>query len=323
MNEAKIKWGVLGYARIAKLSVIPAILKASNSEFYAIASRDEEKLKECQQQFGCPKAYKNYDELLDDPEIQAVYIPLPNAMHKEWTVKAARKGKHILCEKPIGLNTEEAMEMIKACKENNVKLMEAFMYRYTDRTKKVRELLDSGVIGEVKYINACFRFFLNRPNTIKMKPELGGGALYDVGCYPINFAGMVMHSAPISMSAEYVMQDGVDVLASAILKYENGTICNINCGFNAFTRIYAEVVGTKGVLEIPDTFLDNGGTITVITEDGKKEVEVKECDRYLLEVEDFADAIINDRPPFFSLEETVRNMKILEQLIKLRDKEKI
>jgi predicted dehydrogenase len=316
--EKRIKWGVLGYAKIAREQVIPAIVRASNSEFYAIASRDAEKAKQCQEKFGCSKVYKSYDELLDDPEIQAIYIPLPNSLHKEWTIKAAQKGKHILCEKPIALNTEEALEMIKVCEQNNVKLMEAFMYRYTDRTRKVKELLDSGIIGDVKYINSSFRFLLSRENDVRMAPELGGGSLYDVGCYPINFVGMVTGSSPVSMSGECVLQNGVDVLFSAVLKYENGIIAVINSGFNAFTRVFSEIVGTKGVMEIPDTFFGNAGTITITTAEGRKEIEVQESDRYQLEVEDFADAVLNNRQPLFSLEETVRNMKIIDQLLDRR-----
>lgn len=313
----RIKWGVLGYARIAVNEVIPAIVKAQNSEFYAIASRSEEKLRECKEKFNCSKLYKSYDELLEDPEVDAVYIPLPNGMHKEWTLKAAQKGKHVLCEKPIALNVDECMEMIEECRRNNVKLMEAFMYRFTDRTKKVRELLDSGILGDIRHINSTFGFFLSREKDVRLDSELGGGALYDVGCYPINFIGMVMGSAPVSMTAEYVLRNGIDVAFSAVLKYENGVLCNLNCWFNAFLRRYSEIIGTKGVMEIPETFFDDAGYITVTTEEGKKEIEVEKSERYVLEVEDFADAILKDRQPLFSLEETLRNMKIIDQLLRM------
>lgn len=314
----KINWGVLGYARIARLSGIPAIKMAPNSEFYAIASRDEEKLKECKEEFGVTKTYTSYDELLDDPEIDAVYIPLPNSLHKEWTIKAANKGKHVLCEKPVALNTQETIEMVKACEKNNVNFMEGFMYRFTDRTKKVQELLESGVIGDIKYINSTFRFFLDREGTIKMKPELGGGSIYDVGCYPLNFVGMVVGKEPESVSAEYIYQDGVDVMFTGVLKYDNGIIATINSGFNAFGRMYSEIVGTKGAIEVPDTFLDNAGYITVVTKEGKKEIPVEKCERYALEVEEFADAILNNRKPMLDTEESIRNMKIMDRLLKLR-----
>jgi predicted dehydrogenase len=315
MMMSKIKWGVLGCARIAQDLVIPAIIKASNSEFHAIASRDAAKLKQCREKFRCPKAYLGYEELLNDPGVQAVYIPLPNGLHQEWTIRAARNGKHVLCEKPIALNTGETLAMIKECSENRVKLMEAFMYRYTDRTRKVMEILKSGVLGDLRYINSQFRFFLDRENDIRWEPAQGGGSLYDVGCYPINFIGMITGRAPVSIKAEYILQNGVDTIFSAVFKYENGIIANVNCGFNAFLRIYSEIIGTKGVLEVPDTFYGNAGTITLITAGGKKEIQVNESDRYRLEIEDFAAAILEDRSPMFSLEETVRNMRIIDQCL--------
>mgnify|MGYP005833847763 CR=1 FL=1 len=315
--EKKIKWGVLGYARIARQSVIPAIVKANNSEFYAIGSRHEEKLKECQENFGCPKAYSGYDELLDDPEVDAVYIPLPNSLHKEWTIKAARKGKHVLCEKPIALNTEECLEMIRECKQNNVKLMEAFMYRYTHRTKSVKELLDSKVIGDVKHISSSFRFLLTRENDVRMLPELGGGALFDVGCYPISFLSLVTGGKePLSMSAQYELQNGVDVSFSALMKYEGGITASISCGFNSFLRANSEIIGTKGAIEIPDTFFPNAGVITLITADGRTYINVREVERYVPEVEDFAEAIIHDREPGYKLDETLMNIGIIERLLK-------
>lgn len=314
----KIKWGVLGYARIARLSGIPAIKMAPNSEFYAIASRDEEKLRQCKEDFGVVKTYTSYDDLLDDPDIDAVYIPLPNSLHKEWTIKAANKGKHVLCEKPVALNTQETVEMVEACEKNNVNFMEGFMYRFTDRTKKVQKVLKSGIIGEVKYINSTFRFFLDREGTIKMKPELGGGSIYDVGCYPLNFVGMVTGKEPKSVSAEYIYQDGVDIMFTGVLKYDDGVIATINSGFNSFSRMYSEIVGTKGAIEIPDTFLDNAGVITVVTNEGTKEIPVEKCERYALEVEEFADAILNNRKPMLTAKESIRNMRIMDRLLELR-----
>lgn len=313
----KIKWGVLGFARIARTSVIPAIKRTDNSEFYAIASRDPAKLRECQSQFNCPKLYDSYQSLLDDPEVQAVYIPLPNALHKEWAIKAMNRGKHVLCEKPLALTEAEVKEMLKVAAQNQVLLMEAFMYRYTDRTKKVREILASGEIGAVKYINSTFRFFLDRANTIKIQPELGGGSLYDVGCYPVNFVGMVTDSLPESYSAEFTLENGVDVIFSAAFRYPGGIIATINSGFNAFQEMRSEVIGTKGRLEAPDTFLGDAGVIKVVTDAGTRQVPVAESDRYSLEVADFASAVLNGGKPLLSLDESLRNSRVIERLLEL------
>jgi predicted dehydrogenase len=331
-SNKKIRWGVLGYARIARESVIPAILRSSNSVFHAIASRETAKLDECRKKFNPPKAHASYEELLRDPEVDAVYVPLPNALHCEWTIKAAEQGKHVLCEKPMALNAAECREMMAACAKHGVTLMEAFMYRYTDCTRKVVEVLRSGELGEIKYIYSAFRFPLTNPGSIKYKPELGGGSLYDVGCYPLNFTGMVVDEIariqtvatgkpvtfapmPESISVQCVKEGGVDVLFSALMKYPSGLIASINSGFNAQKQIESQIIGTKGVLSVPNTFLGETGSLKLTTDGSvEKKIPIENSDRYLLEVEDFADAVLNKRPPLFSLSETLRNMELMDRL---------
>jgi predicted dehydrogenase len=324
-EERKIRWGVLGYARIAREGVIPAICRSSNSVFHAIASRDQTKLAECRTLFSPPNAYLGYDELLGDPEVDAVYIPLPNSLHQEWTIRAADRGKHVLCEKPLALDAAGCREMIAACAANKVLLMEAFMYRYTDRTAKTLEVVRSGELGEIKFISSTFRFLLDNPASIKFKPELGGGALYDVGCYPVNFTGLVLdqiaHSQSSALPQSVCVQSvtgggGVDLIFSALLKYSSGVVASLNCGFNAQKRVYSEIVGTGGALQIPDTFFDNPGALTLVQGEQQREIPVAATDRYRLEVEDFADAILRRRPPRLSLAETERNMEVLVRLLK-------
>jgi predicted dehydrogenase len=320
----KIRWGVLGWARIARDNVIPAILRANNSEFHALASREPSKMAECRARFNMAKTYSSYDELLRDEEVDAVYIPLPNSMHREWTIQAAERRKHVLCEKPIALNAAECREMRAACEASGVKLMEAFMYRYTDRTRKVLEVLRSGALGEIKFVSSTFRFLLSNPASIKLKAELGGGSLYDVGCYPVNFIGMIADeiglgengeaARPPSVSTECERADGVDVIFSALMKYSSGLIASVNCGFNAQKRVFSEIIGTKGALEIPDTFFDNAGALTLVNGEERRPITVEASDRYRLEVEDFAESILRNRPPGFSLVETQRNMEVLDLL---------
>ncbi|HEX3720058.1 MAG TPA: Gfo/Idh/MocA family oxidoreductase [Verrucomicrobiae bacterium] len=322
-EERKIRWGVLGYARIARECVIPAICASANSLFHAIASRDDAKLADCRARFPTPKTYRGYGELIRDPEIDAVYIPLPNSLHQEWTIRAADRGKHVLCEKPLALNVAQCREMIEVCAANKVLLMEAFMYRYTDRIAKALEVLRSGALGEIKFITSTFRFLLANPESIKLKPELGGGALYDVGCYPINFTGMVLdeitHSQaaalPESISVQSVSQHGVDMIFSALLKYPSGILASLNCGFNAQKRVYSEIVGADAALRIPDTFFGNAGALTLVKGEDRRDIPVAETDRYRSEVEDFAGAILHRRAPRLSLAETVRNMEVLERLL--------
>jgi len=317
--DRKIRWGVLGYARIASNSVIPAIQRSSNSEFCALGSRDTTKLAECKAKFNISRLYQSYDELVRDPELDAIYIPLPNSMHHEWTIKAANHGKHVLCEKPIALNAAETREMMTACASNRVTLMEAFMYRYTDRTRKVLETVKNGALGEIKFISSTFRFLLANADSIKYQQGLGGGSLYDVGCYPVNFTGMVLDAIgqsamPEKISVQAVMENGVDVLFSGVVKYPSGIVATLNSGFKSHRRVFAEIVGTKGVLEISDTFWDDAGALILNTDSGRREIPVAQSDRYKSEVEDFADAILKNRPPQFSMTETLRNMEVIDRL---------
>jgi len=324
-QNRRIRWGVLGWARIARENVIPAVQRSKNSEFYAIASRDTAKLAECRARFPAVRTYPSYDELLRDGEVDAVYIPLPNSMHLEWTIKSAAQGKHVLCEKPIALNAVECRELTAACAANGVTLMEAFMYRYTDRTRKVLEVVRSGALGEIKFVSSTFRFLLANPASIKLKQELGGGSLYDVGCYPVNFVGMIADEIagggpgkgmiPQSVSVQLERTNDIDVIFSALIKYPSGMIASLNCGFNAQKRVHSEIVGTRGALEIPDTFFDNAGTLTLVTGEERREIPVEASDRYRLEVEDFADAILEGREPMFKMSETQRNMEVLDRLL--------
>ena len=320
----KIRWGVLGYARIARESVIPALLRASNSEFHALASRTEAKLTEARARYVIPRSYVGYENLLRDPEVEAVYIPLPNSEHCEWTIRATERGKHVLCEKPLGLNATEVRNMIAAAAANKVTLMEAVMYRYTNRVEKVREVLRSGALGEIRFINATFRYLLDRPDSIKLQSHLGGGALYDVGCYPVNFIGLVADeiagrpnsgiTQPDSVSAECVRIGGIDVIFSGLLKYSSGLIAAAHCGFNAQKRIFAEIIGSAGMLEIPETYFDTAGAISTTIGEERREILVARSDRYRQEIEDFADAILQQRAPIFGLAESLRNAEVMDRL---------
>ena len=305
-----VNWGVLGYARIAKNSVIPAIARADNARLYGVASRNQADLPtgEWEQSYG------DYAALLADPAIQAVYIPLPNSLHKEWVLRALEAGKHVLCEKPIGLTAAEAQEMQQAAVQHNRLLMEAFMYQYTDRVRVIKQVLESGALGELRHINVSFRFLLDRPNTIKMQPALGGGALYDVGCYPVNFIGMVTGRLPVRCKALCETDQGVDTNLSALLQYEDGLIANIHCGFNAYGRNYAEIIGTKGMLIVDKPFLDDAGALHLHTAEGVRELPVSESDRYQAEIRHFSSAVLNQPSRLIPLDETVRNMQVLDMI---------
>ena len=199
------------------------------------------------------------------------------------------------------------------------------MYRYTARTRAVLAVIRSGVLGEIKQVDATFRFLLANPASIKRRPELGGGALYDVGCYPVNFIGMVADAMaggasgagglPEAVAVECVRAGGIDVNFSAVLKYPSGLLATAHCGFNAHQRVRAEIAGTLGVLEIPDTFLDPAGALTLTVGEERREIPVAASDRYRHEVEDFAEAILQERAPQFTLIETLRNAEVMDRLM--------
>jgi predicted dehydrogenase len=309
-----IRWGVLGCARIARLHVIPAILRASNATLQAVASRDAARLDEFGGLFGRFRPHLSYEALIADPDVDAVYIPLPNALHGEWAVRALNAGKHVLCEKPLALTAAEAETMVAAARANGVWLMEGFMYRYTDRLRQVVRVIDSGALGTLRSIDASYRFLLDRNGTIKEKAELGGGALYDVGCYPLDLIGLLTGAEPVSCAVESVSRNGVDVNLSALLRYPDGVIATLHCGFDAFPHVRADIIGTEGRLEVDATYLDDAGELVLHTRSGREVIPVAASDRYRAEIEDLSSAIADKRPPLISLDDSLRTARTLDRL---------
>ncbi len=313
--SAQIRWGILGFARIARLQAIPAILASGNGRVHAIASRDEAKLDEARKLLPDVVGHKSYDDLIRDPAVQAVYVPLPNSLHHQWVIAALNAGKHVLCEKPLALDAAQAREMAAAARINGRLLMEGFMYRYTDRTKQLRTVLDSGELGEIHHVNASFRFLLDRTGTIKTQPSLGGGALYDVGVYPLNLLGIVTGSQrPVACHTEAEFADGVDVNTSVLLRYASGLLATLHCGFNAFGQMGAEIVGTKGRLIIPDAFVGEAGTLALVTAGGTQSLPVAATERYTEQFKDFAAAVLEMRAPLLDLDESIRNLEVLDMI---------
>ncbi|MGI2328340.1 Gfo/Idh/MocA family protein [Planococcus sp. YIM B11945] len=311
------KWGIVSTAGIARAEMIPAILRAENAELAAIASRGM-KVYETALEFDIEQAYESYEELLDDPDIDVVYLPLPNHLHKEWVFKAARKGKHVLCEKPVSLTAEEAVEMVRICQENNVKFMEAFMYQFHPQHQRVREIIASGEIGDVMLFKSSHSFFFSdREGNIRMAKEMGGGSIYDVGCYSIHALRTIMQSEPVEVYAyaELDPETQVDLSAYSFLKLENGTKAILDCSFDMVDRNEYEVIGTKGSIKVPFAFRpDNNGGIGLImvqTDHFKREEKIY-GDIYRMEVEHFSKAVLEDREPVYSGASSIQNMRVID-----------
>ncbi|MGI2329226.1 Gfo/Idh/MocA family protein [Planococcus sp. YIM B11945] len=313
----KIRWGIISTANIALTQVIPAILRADNAELSAIASRGA-KVHAVAERFGIPKAYESYDALLNDPDIDAVYIPLPNHLHKQWVFEAAKHGKHVLCEKPAALTAEEAEEMVEMCQMQNLKFMEAFMYQLHPQHARVKEIITSGEIGEVKLIKSSHSFLLaNRESDIRMDLAMGGGSLYDVGCYSIHIARYLTEAEPVRVQAigQLDPKTGVDMSAFGHLTFENGVQAVFDCSFDTAHRQEYEVVGTLGTIRVPFAFRpdtnDDAGVIMIRTNDQLREEHVEE-DSYRLEIEQFSESILTGGEPPISGQSTVLNMRVIE-----------
>ena len=325
----KVNWGILGCAAIAKNRTIPGLLQADNAHIYAVASRGTEKANAFAELFPVDKVYDNYDALLEDENVDAVYIPLPNSMHCEWVEKAAKAGKHILCEKPLALNAEEAQKMFKICEEAGVILMEAFAFRHAPLVQKVKEVIDSGVIGKVKYMESHLTDVLKDMGNIRMDQSLGGGSFYDMACYNFSTISYLMDGKEptgVKAFAEMDPEYGVDVSNTTLLQYEDGTQAAGYSSLNSYSRGYYAVVGEKGRIEVPSNFNSRHIQKFTVTTEGvvdnveildekKTEYTVMCPDNYMLEIEQFGRCILEGEKPYVSKEETLLNARILDRAL--------
>ncbi|MGQ9598910.1 MAG: Gfo/Idh/MocA family protein [Anaerolineae bacterium] len=318
MTERKLRWGVLSTANIGRAAVIPALQRSRNGVVLAVASRDKEKARVFAEQQRIPRAYGSYEALLADEEIDAVYIPLPNSLHREWTIKAAEAGKHILCEKPLALTAAECAEMDTAARQNGVRLMEAFMYRFHPQTEKVLELVQAGAIGEPRLIYAVFTFRLTNRANIRLRPELGGGSLMDVGCYCINISRTIAQAEPIEVQAYANWgETGVDEEMAGTLRFANGLLAQFSCGLTLERREIYQVAGPDGHLEVAQAFLPGLNDTAVVEHHGRqgsKAHPIAGVDEYQLMVEHFADCVLHDRPVRYPPGEAAANMRVIEAL---------
>lgn len=314
---AQVKWGILGDAGIARKALIPAMKRARNAELAAIATRSGN-ASEAAAEYGIDKGYESYEALLADKEIDAVYIPLPNGIHAEWVKKAAEAGKHVLCEKPAALNTDEAVKMIEACRRHGVTFMEAFMYRFHPQHARVKDVIAAGEIGEVKFMQSSFAFRLDDPNNIRFDCELGGGALYDVGCYCINATRYILGAEPTEAYARaHMSEGGVDLTTAGVLSFENGVQAAFDCSFETAPRESYEIVGTEGTIKVngpfrPDKNEDGKGHVIVQRSEGNRREESVEGDAYRAQVEHFSKCVIDESETLYPAEETLRNMKVID-----------
>ncbi len=331
-NDQTVKWGIIGCARIAATALIPAIKSSANGDVLAVASRGLEKAREYARRFAIPRAYGGYEELLDDPEIQAVYVPLPNSLHKEWTIKAAQKGKHVLCEKPIACCAADVQEMSAVCRDNGVLLMEAFAQRFHPQYQSAQELIREGSIGRILRITAAMSRSIYPADDIRMNPSLCGGALMDLGCYCINTARYLVGAEPASIFAtQEIGSSGVDERTTGTLYFPGGEILQFDTNLYMADMHFEQgctVYGEKRNIHIPQAFsqveilrFGRMAEAVLSTTDYRignyqtETVRIEAVHQWQLEVEFFADRVLTGTPVELPAENGVANMKVIDAVV--------
>ncbi len=317
-NGDVIRWGSLSTARIARNAVVPAAELVDNSRFTTVASRDLNKAKAFAEELNLETAYGSYEELIDDPGIDAIYNALPNSMHLEWTVKAAEAGKHVLCEKPIADDEAQAREMAAACERNGVLLVEAFMYRFNPRLARIRELLSEGRIGDPMFIFAGFAFNLRGSGNWRLGTNLAGGALADVGCYCVNVTRTLFGEPHgVYSRLEIDPELGVDMSGVAILDFSRNRRAVIDFSFETGGRQRVEVVGSTGSLVIPRCFLPVPGEpmpIEINTASGSSVEEMPFANSYAHQLESFSNTVLHDAPAVVTPEDSIANTRVIDAI---------
>lgn len=316
-SDNPVRWGVLGVAHIATEHMIPAFGEEAQSQLLAIASRRLDRARHAAQRFGIPRAYGSYEELLADPDVEAVYIPLPNHLHKPWSIAALRAGKHVLCEKPIALNAEEARQMQAAAVESGCLLVEAFMYRFGPIMQKALEVVCSGALGDLKTLHSSFSFIIrDRPEDVRLQREAGGGALYDIGCYCISVLRALAGREPLSAIARlsWSPKYHVDMAGAGLLDFGQELYGTFNATFSAPGTTFFRAVGTRGQIQAPYGFLgrERDAWLLQIIDGHIERIVMPPANPYALEVQEMNRAIRGNGPAQLSWEPLDANMRAID-----------
>ena len=317
-----LRFGVLGVAAITD-RLLPAFRACPAVELAAVASRDSGRAEQAAGQYGNCRAFGRYEDLLADPGIDAVYVPLPNHLHAEWTKKAADAGKHVLCEKPMAMTAAEAQDMADHCAAKNVRLMDGFMWPHHPRTKKLLDLIAENTIGPVQKVTSAFTFKMDAFDAaaIRLKPEAGGGGLYDVGCYCVFATRLFMGAEPASVVARARTFNGVDIDLTAILTFADGRRAHFDCGFAHPLRTHVEVVGTTGVIRVPNLWIpDADAAFEVVRQAGdfghtNETVTTPGAEQMACMLAEFAAAVTEGRDPRPGPGEAVKTARVIDAIL--------
>jgi xylose dehydrogenase (NAD/NADP) len=314
-DARRLRLGILGAGRIAQKAIAPAALKARNVALVAAASRELSRA----QSLGARRAYNSYDALLNDSDVDAVFITTHNGLHCELAIAAMQRGKHVLCEKPLAPSVKECEQIVARSNQSQLRVMEAFMYRYHPQIAALQEVAHSGRIGDVRRLNASFHFHLDRPDDVRLDPTIGGGALLDVGCYCVNASRLFLGEeiADVSASAKISGPNGVDMEGQAKMAFKSGASADISWGFIGPMRQELTLTGTKGVASLNWAFAYRGEPQTLEIRLGASTQVMRfdpPPDTYQLEIEDFAGGILEDRAPMLSAREGLLNARVMDKI---------
>jgi len=308
-----VRWGIVSTAHINRL-VIPGAKASDKVELAAVASRTQERADAYARKWEIPRAYGSYEALLADPEIEAVYISLPNTLHCEWSIKALEAGKHVLCEKPLSRYPGEVEAAFAAAQQAGLHLMEAFMYRHNPQTKRLTELVAGGAIGELRLVRSVFSYGLYDPENIRLRSEVEGGALMDVGCYNVSGSRLLAGEPERVWGEAWYGPTGTDWVFTGTMRFPGDVIATFDCGTAMVERDELEAIGTEGALFVDDPWHCNVPGIEVRRQDGVERIELEHQDSYRLELENLADAIRGQGEPLLDREDAVAQARALEAL---------
>jgi len=319
MSE-RMRWGVLSTANIGRRHVMPAIQESANGTLAAIASRNLDRARACARDYGIPRAFGSYEELIEDPHVDAVYNPLPVSMHAEWSIRCAEAGKPTLCEKPLATNADDAQQMVDAFARRRLPFAEALMYRYHPLTERVKQMVEAGAVGEIRAIQATFCARCPGEDNIRLHKETGGGALLDVGSYCVSVMRTLTGEEPerVGALADFGTRGEVDESLVGILSFPSGVLGSLTCALRAEFGCCYDIYGTEGRIFVEKGVVPNKDADAVIRRWAHGECEetvVPPANHYLLMVEDFADAVLRGRPPRFDPQDGVSNLRVIERLL--------
>jgi xylose dehydrogenase (NAD/NADP) len=316
MTTKPLRWGLLGTARINR-SIIPPLRSSLRNDVVGVASRSLERATAYGREWGIPRVFGSYNDMLGDPDIDVIYNPLPNTLHTAWTIRAVEAGKHVLCEKPLAVTVEDVDAIAAAAERTERVVTEGFMYRHHPQTLEIARLVGAGAIGDLRVIRGSFTFTLTAEGHTRLDPALGGGCLWDVGCYPISYARTIVGAEPLEVFGwQQTASSGVDDTFAGLLRFADDVVCAFDAGFRSPFRTEIEIVGTTGTIKIPTPFKPGLEASFQLTRDGNAQtIAVDGQELYLGEVEDIADAVLNGIPPRVSLADSRANIATIAALL--------